>query len=274
MEVVRDKRGQLHHRLLDREHRPDGRPHRRLDHRRPGADADRQGIPDDAQRLDRGAARDRRRDRRLQRPVRRPPRDRPPRRHRDEPARLPLLGARLQGHRLPDRQGRRQARRRLHPRRARQRHHPGHARLLRADHRLRRHQDPPLRLREVPRRRAAAHHRDEVGGRGDGHRPHLPREPCRRRSARWRPASPASTRSTSPAPTAPTPTPPSSRPSPPRPPTACASPPRPCATASPTTRSTPSPGTTPGSSPASARSSTRRPACATACRARPTRCAA
>ena len=27
-------------------------------------------------------------------------------------------------------------------------------RLLRADHRLRRHQDPPLRLREVPRRRA------------------------------------------------------------------------------------------------------------------------
>ena len=36
-------------------------------------------------------------------------------------------------------------------------------------------QDPPLRLREVPRRRAAAHHRDEVGRRGDGHRPHLPR---------------------------------------------------------------------------------------------------
>ena len=179
-------------------------------HRRPGADADRQGIPDDAQRLDRGAARDRRRDRRLQRPVRRPPRDRPHGRHRDEPPRLPLLGAGLQGHRLPDRQDRRQARRRLHPRRARQRHHPGDARLLRADHRLRRHQDPALRLREVPRRRAAAHHRDEVGRRGHGHRPHLPREPCRRRSARSRPASPASTRSTSPAPTAPTPTPRSS----------------------------------------------------------------
>jgi carbamoyl-phosphate synthase large subunit len=30
MEVVRDKRGQLHHRLLDREPRPDGHPHRRL----------------------------------------------------------------------------------------------------------------------------------------------------------------------------------------------------------------------------------------------------
>ena len=39
-------------------------------HRRAGADADRQGIPDHAQRLDRGAARDRRRYRRLERAVR------------------------------------------------------------------------------------------------------------------------------------------------------------------------------------------------------------
>jgi carbamoyl-phosphate synthase large subunit len=50
LEGVRDggrarPRGQLHHRLLDREPRPDGRAHRRLDHRRPGADAHRQGIP-------------------------------------------------------------------------------------------------------------------------------------------------------------------------------------------------------------------------------------
>ena len=73
--------------------------------------------------IDRGAARDRRRDRRLQRPVRRQSRRRPPGRHRDEPARLALLGARLEGHRLPHRQGRRAARRRLHPRRARERHH-------------------------------------------------------------------------------------------------------------------------------------------------------
>ena len=36
---------QLHHRLLDRERRSDGRAHRRLDHRRAGADLDRQGIP-------------------------------------------------------------------------------------------------------------------------------------------------------------------------------------------------------------------------------------
>jgi len=48
------------------------------------------------------------------------------------------------------------------------------ARLVRADHRLRRHQDPALRLREIPRRRARAHHLDEVGRRGDGDRPHLP----------------------------------------------------------------------------------------------------
>ena len=41
----------------------------------PGADAHRQGIPDHAQRLDRGAARDRRRHRRLQRAVRDQPED-------------------------------------------------------------------------------------------------------------------------------------------------------------------------------------------------------
>ena len=44
-------------------------------------------------------------------------------RHRDEPARLPLLGAGLQGDRLPDRQDRGQGRDRLHPRRDPQRHH-------------------------------------------------------------------------------------------------------------------------------------------------------
>ncbi len=79
LEGVRDggrprQGGQLHHRLLDRERRSDGRPYRRFDHRRAGADADRQGIPDHARRLDRGAARDRRRDRRLERAVRDQPR--------------------------------------------------------------------------------------------------------------------------------------------------------------------------------------------------------
>ena len=42
------RRRQLRGHLLDREHRPDGRPHRRLDHGGAGADADRQGIPADA----------------------------------------------------------------------------------------------------------------------------------------------------------------------------------------------------------------------------------
>ncbi|MGT2493816.1 ATP-binding protein [Cupriavidus basilensis] len=48
MEVVRDKSGQLHHRLLDREPGPDGHPHRRLHHGGAGPDPDRQGIPDPA----------------------------------------------------------------------------------------------------------------------------------------------------------------------------------------------------------------------------------
>ena len=97
---------QLHHHLLDREPRSDGRAHRRLDHHRAGADAHRQGIPDHARRLDRGAARDRGRDRRLERAVRGQSGGRPPRHHRDEPAGVALVGAGVEGDRLPDRQGR------------------------------------------------------------------------------------------------------------------------------------------------------------------------
>jgi carbamoyl-phosphate synthase large subunit len=53
LERVRDgsgarQGGQLHHHLLDRKPGPDGRAHRRLDHRGAGTDADRQGIPDHA----------------------------------------------------------------------------------------------------------------------------------------------------------------------------------------------------------------------------------
>ena len=76
--------------LLDREHRRDGRAHRRLGDRRPGDDAHRPRVPADARRRHRGAARGRRRHRRLQHPVRRPPGDRPAGRHRDEPAGLPV----------------------------------------------------------------------------------------------------------------------------------------------------------------------------------------
>ena len=180
LEGIRDgsgprHRGQLHHRLLDREPGPDGRAHRRLDHRRAGADPDRQGIPAPARRLHRGAAQDRRRYRRLQRAVRHQRADRPRGGDRDESARLAFLGAGVQGNRLPDRQGRGQAGGRLHPGRTAQRDHrrpdPG---LVRAGDRLRGHQDSALRLREIPGGRRASDHADEIGGRGDGDRPHLP----------------------------------------------------------------------------------------------------
>ena len=78
-------------RLLDREHRPDGRAHRRLGDRRAGDDADRPRVPADARPRHRRAARGRRRHRRLQHPVRGQPGDRPARRHRDEPAGVPVV---------------------------------------------------------------------------------------------------------------------------------------------------------------------------------------
>ena len=78
-----------------------------------------------------------------------------------------------QGDRLPDRQDRGQAGRRLPARRDPQRHHPRDPGLLRADDRLRGDQGPPLGVREVPRCRPGADHADEVGRRGDGHRPDL-----------------------------------------------------------------------------------------------------
>ena len=178
LERVRDggdarRRRQRRDHLLDRELRPDGRPHRRLDHRRPGPDAHRQGIPADARRLAGRDPRDRRRDGRLEHPVRHQSAGRADDRHRDEPARQPLERLGLEGHRLPDRQDRRQAGRRLPPARAAQRHHPRDDGLLRADDRLRRHQGAALRLREIPRGRSDADHADEERRRDDGHRPHV-----------------------------------------------------------------------------------------------------
>ena len=175
LEVVRDRAGQRRHRLLDREPRPDGRPHRRLGHRRAADDALGRGLPGAARRGDRGHPRGRRRHRRLEHPVRARPRDRRAARDRDEPARLALLGARVEGDRLSDRQGRRQARRRLHARRDPERPDGHDAGELRADARLRGRQVPALRVREVPGRRPDARHADEVGRRVDGHRPHLRR---------------------------------------------------------------------------------------------------
>ncbi len=114
------------------------------------------------------------------------PERRPGHRDRDEPAGVPLLRARLQGHRLPDRQDRRPARRRLHARRDPQRHHREDPGVLRADARLRRGQGAALRVREVPGRRRHPHHHHEVGRRGHGHRPQLHRGAATRRCARWR----------------------------------------------------------------------------------------
>ena len=153
---ARQERQRRRH-LLDREPRPDGRAHRRLGHRRAGDDADRPRVPADARPRDRHHPRRRRRHRRLQHPVRGRPRRRPHRRHRDEPARLAgrsALASKATGFpiakiaaRLADR---------LHPRRDPQRHHPRDPGELRAEPRLRRGEDPALRVREVPRRRPDA----------------------------------------------------------------------------------------------------------------------
>ncbi len=162
-------------RLLDREPRPDGRAHRRLGHGRAADDALRRGVPGAARRGGGGRARGRRRHRRLEHPVRARPRHRRHPRDRDEPARVALVRARVEGDGLPDREGRGEARRRLHARRDPERPDGHDAGELRADARLRRRQVPALRVREVPRRRPHARHADEVRRRDDGHRPHVRR---------------------------------------------------------------------------------------------------
>jgi carbamoyl-phosphate synthase large subunit len=86
--------------------------------------------------------------------------------HRDEPARLSLLGAGLEGHGLPDREARGAARGRLHAGRAAERHHGQDDRRLRARARLRGREGAALRLREVPRSGATARLRDASRGRG------------------------------------------------------------------------------------------------------------
>ncbi len=56
---------------------------------------------------------------------------------------------------------------------------------------------PRFAFEKFPGRRADPDHGDEERRRGDGDRPHLRRIACRRRCARWRPGSTASTRSRS-----------------------------------------------------------------------------
>ena len=92
-------------------------------------------------------------------------------RHRDEPAGVAVVRAGVQGHRLPDREDRGEAGRRVHPRRDPQRHHRRDACSVRADAGLRRGQGAAVRLREVPGRGPGADHHDEERRRGDGARP-------------------------------------------------------------------------------------------------------
>jgi carbamoyl-phosphate synthase large subunit len=103
---------------------------------------------------------------------------RPDGRDRDEPARLAQQRARLQGHRLPDRQDRGPAGPGVHPGRDPERHHRPDPGQLRARAGLRGGQGAEVRVREVPRRRHRAHHAHEERRRGDGHRPELPRGPA------------------------------------------------------------------------------------------------
>ena len=120
--------GQLRGGLLHREPRSHGGSHRRLGDRGPGPDADRRGVPGDARRRLCLPPSRRGRDGRIQRPVRGGPRDGPASHHRNEPEGLAVVCARLEGNRLPDRQDRGKAGRRLSPRRGHERHHEGNAR--------------------------------------------------------------------------------------------------------------------------------------------------
>ena len=94
------RRRQLRRHLLDREHRSDGRAHRRQHHRRARADADRQGISAHARRRAAHHQQGRRRNRRIEHPVLRESRRRAHARHRDEPARVAVIRAGVEGHRV------------------------------------------------------------------------------------------------------------------------------------------------------------------------------
>ena len=170
--------------MLDRERRPDGCAHRRLDHGRSRIDADRPRIPASARHRDRGAARRRCRHRRLQHSVRRRAGDRPRHRRGDEPAGVAVVGVGEQGHRLSDREDRREAGAWLHARRDPERHHQADAGQLRAEHRLRRGEGAAVRVREVSRCRRHVDDHDEERRRSNVDRPQLHRGACRRRCDR------------------------------------------------------------------------------------------
>ena len=91
---MRDRADNCVDHLLDREPRPDGGPHGRLDHGRSRPDALRRRVPADARRGLRVHPPGRCGDRWLERAVRAEPRRRPDGHHRDEPPRVAVVGAR------------------------------------------------------------------------------------------------------------------------------------------------------------------------------------
>ena len=101
------------------------------------------------------------------------PRERRDARHRDEPARVAVVGARVEGDRISDRAHRREARRRLPAGRDPERHHEDDAGVVRAGARLRRREDSAVRVREISDGEPVPHDADEVGRRVDGDRPHV-----------------------------------------------------------------------------------------------------
>ena len=108
--------------------------------------------------------------RRLEHPVRTRARVGRAARDRDEPEGFALVRACVEGDRLPNREDRGEAGRRLHARRDSERPHRHHTGEFRANPRLRGRQVSSLRVREVPGRRHDARNADEVRRRGDGDR--------------------------------------------------------------------------------------------------------
>ena len=129
------------------------------------------------------------------------PADRRDRRDRDEPARLALLGARLEGDRLPDREDRGAARGRLRARRDPQRHHPRRRRRASSRRSTTSSSSGRASRSRSSRRRRRPDDAHEVGRRGDGDRPHVragvPEGDALARARRRRPTSTCRSRSCS-----------------------------------------------------------------------------
>ena len=144
---------QRHDRLLDRERRPDGRPHGRLGHRRAGADAHRPRVPGAARRLggviravgvETGGSN-------VQFALNRDTGELVVIEMNPRVSRSSALASKATGY--PIAKVATRLAHRLHARRDPERHHADDARGVRADARLRRRQAAPVCVREVPRRR-------------------------------------------------------------------------------------------------------------------------